>query len=217
MKKDPFGARDTFDTGSGNAYLYRLDRLADRGFGNLDQLPFSIKVLLESVVRECDGRTVTEQDVERLATYDPKRPAREEIPFVPARVLLQDFTGVPACGGSRRSSFGSGAARRGHRRHQPEGTRSSRDRSFHSGGSFRNARGAPTQLGHRGFAVTGNGMHSCAGGNRPSRISRWYPPRAESATRSISNILPAASGRARKTGCRSSTRTPSSERTATRP
>ena len=96
MKKDPFGARDTFDTGSGNAYLYRLDRLADRGFGDLDRLPFSIKVLLEAVVRECDGRTVTEQDVERLATYDPKRPAREEIPFVPARVLLQDFTGVPA-------------------------------------------------------------------------------------------------------------------------
>ncbi len=96
MKKDPFGTRDTFDTGSGNAYLYRLDRLADRGFGDLDRLPFSIKVLLESVVRECDGRTVTEQDVERLATYDPKQPAREEIPFVPARVLLQDFTGVPA-------------------------------------------------------------------------------------------------------------------------
>ena len=96
MKKDPFGARETFDTGSGNAYLYRLDRLADHGFGGLDRLPFSIKVLLEAVIRECDGRAVTEQDVERLATYDPKGPAREEIPFVPARVLLQDFTGVPA-------------------------------------------------------------------------------------------------------------------------
>ncbi len=96
MKKDPFGARETFDTGSGNAYLYRLDRLADHGFGGLDRLPFSIKVLLEAVIRECDGRAVTEQDVERLAMYDPKGPAREEIPFVPARVLLQDFTGVPA-------------------------------------------------------------------------------------------------------------------------
>ena len=95
-KKDPFGARGLFDTGSGDAYLYRLDRLADRGLGEPNRLPFSIKVLLEAALRECDGRAVTEQDVERLAAYDPKQPAREEIPFAPARVLLQDFTGVPA-------------------------------------------------------------------------------------------------------------------------
>ena len=94
-KKDPFGARDTFETGSGAAYLYRLDRLAALGY-NIDRLPFSIRVLLEALLRGCDGFAVTEDDVMRLAQYDPKAPAREEIPFSPARVLLQDFTGVPA-------------------------------------------------------------------------------------------------------------------------
>ena len=94
-KQDPFNARDTFDTGSGTGYVYRLDALAGRGF-NVARLPYSIKVLLEAVLRNCDGFLVTEEDVERLASYDPKAPAEEEIPFMPARVLLQDFTGVPA-------------------------------------------------------------------------------------------------------------------------
>jgi len=95
-KKDLFNARDTFDTGSGTAYIYRLDKLKEHGFNDVHRLPFSIKILLEALVRECDGYAVTEADVERLATYDPKNPANEEIPFTPARVLLQDFTGVPA-------------------------------------------------------------------------------------------------------------------------
>jgi aconitate hydratase A / 2-methylisocitrate dehydratase len=94
-KTDPFSARDIFDTGSGSGYVYRLDVLKERGF-DVDRLPYSIKVLLESVLRNCDGFLVTEGDVERLAAYDPKGPAKEEIPFMPARVLLQDFTGVPA-------------------------------------------------------------------------------------------------------------------------
>ncbi|NBC16314.1 MAG: aconitate hydratase AcnA [Bacteroidetes bacterium] len=94
-QKDPFGARDTFDTGAGAAYLYRLDTLKKQGY-DIDRLPYSIRVLLEALLRECDGVAVTEADVERLASYDPKNPAEEEIPFMPARVLLQDFTGVPA-------------------------------------------------------------------------------------------------------------------------
>ena len=92
---DPLGVRDTFDTPDGNAYLYRLDRIAER-YANVNRLPVSIRILLESLLRECDGRMVTEADVEKLAQYDPKAPVREEIPFTPARVLLQDFTGVPA-------------------------------------------------------------------------------------------------------------------------
>lgn len=92
---DPFGAKTTFDTGSGTGYLYRLGVLAEKGY-NVDRLPFSIKVLLESALRECDGLQVTEDDIKTLASYDPKNPAQVEIPFKPARVLLQDFTGVPA-------------------------------------------------------------------------------------------------------------------------
>lgn len=93
--RDPFNARDTFDTGSGQAYLYRLSSLADQGY-DIDRFPYSIKVMLEGLLRNCDGIAITEDDIRRLASYDPKAPAKEEVPFSPARVLLQDFTGVPA-------------------------------------------------------------------------------------------------------------------------
>lgn len=94
--QDLFGARHSFETGSGTGVMYRLDRLKELGFDRIDRLPFSIKVLLECALRNCDGFLVTKEDVEKLATYDPSSPARVEIPFLPARVLLQDFTGVPA-------------------------------------------------------------------------------------------------------------------------
>jgi aconitate hydratase len=93
---DPFGARDAFNTGSGQAALYRLTRLEEAGLGSIGQLPFSIRILLESVLRNCDGFEVTEQDVRKLIGWQAQASAREEIPLKPARVLLQDFTGVPA-------------------------------------------------------------------------------------------------------------------------
>ena len=93
--RDPFKARDTFDTGSGQAYLYRLSSLAEQGY-NIDRFPYSIKVLLEGLLRNCDGVAIREEDIRRLASYNPSAPVQEEVPFMPARVLLQDFTGVPA-------------------------------------------------------------------------------------------------------------------------
>ncbi len=93
--RDLLGARATFHTGSGTAVLYRLDRLEQLGYGSMDRLPFSIKVLLESLLRECDGHSIRVEDVERLAKYDPRNVLDDEIPFMPARVILQDFTGVP--------------------------------------------------------------------------------------------------------------------------
>ncbi len=93
---DPFGARQPFDTGSGKAFLYRLSRLEDLGLGRISQLPYSIRVLLEAVLRTCDGFAVTEDDVKNLAAWNAESPALTEIPFKPARVVLQDFTGVPA-------------------------------------------------------------------------------------------------------------------------
>jgi aconitate hydratase len=95
-KFDPFGARDTFDTGHGQAGIYRLARLEEAGLGEISRLPFSIRVLLEAVLRNCDGYEVTEDDVRNLAAWDAQSPAKLEIPFKPARVVLQDFTGVPA-------------------------------------------------------------------------------------------------------------------------
>src|SRR5215831_8698656 len=92
---DPFAARDTFDTGSGEAGIYRLSRLEDAGLGRISALPFSIRLLLESLLRNCDGYEVTEDDVKNLASWNAAAPAEVEIPFKPARVVLQDFTGVP--------------------------------------------------------------------------------------------------------------------------
>ncbi len=94
--KDPLGARASLDTGSGSATMYRLDRLEKTGLGSISRLPFSIKVLLEAVLRHCDGEMVTQDDVAALATWQAARPANREVPFKPARVVLQDFTGVPA-------------------------------------------------------------------------------------------------------------------------
>ena len=92
---DPFQTRDTFSTGSGTAGIYRLDRLEKQGLGAVSKLPFSIRVLLESVLRNCDGYAVTPDNVKALAAWHAPAPAKVEIPFKPARVVLQDFTGVP--------------------------------------------------------------------------------------------------------------------------
>ncbi len=93
---DPFAARDVFETGTGPATLYRLTRLEDAGLARLEALPYALRVLLESLVRHCDGKAVTPEDVKHLAGWNAAAPARVEIPFMPARVILQDFTGVPA-------------------------------------------------------------------------------------------------------------------------
>ncbi len=94
--KNSFGAKETLETGSGKAYYYRLSKLQELGLGNIEKMPFSIKVMLEALLRNENGYDVTENDVKALVAYDAKNPAQVEIPFKPARVILQDFTGVPA-------------------------------------------------------------------------------------------------------------------------
>jgi aconitate hydratase len=97
MKIDAFGARSTLDTGFGRAAIYRLDALEKAGVApGLGRLPFSIKVLLEAVLRGVDGELVTADDVKRLGAWNAAAPLDVELPFMPARVILQDFTGVPA-------------------------------------------------------------------------------------------------------------------------
>jgi aconitate hydratase len=93
---DPFGARDVFQSPEGKLGIYRLDRLEKQGIASISRLPFSIRVLLEAVLRNCDGYQVTQDDVVNLAKWNAAKPAELEIPFKPARVVLQDFTGVPA-------------------------------------------------------------------------------------------------------------------------
>ncbi|MFH0764894.1 MAG: aconitate hydratase AcnA [Calditrichota bacterium] len=91
-----FGAKSVFDPKFGKSVWFRLAKLTEIGLADMDKLPFSIKVLLEAALRSENGCEVTRDDVERLARYNPAAPENREIPFNPARVLLQDFTGVPA-------------------------------------------------------------------------------------------------------------------------
>jgi aconitate hydratase len=91
---DPFAARSTIDTPLGPRMVCRLDALA--GLGDVDSLPYCIKILLEACLRHLDGRVVTEEDVRAIAAYDARNVGEVEIPFRPGRVVLQDFTGVPA-------------------------------------------------------------------------------------------------------------------------
>ncbi|GAB4176698.1 MAG: aconitate hydratase AcnA [Terrimicrobiaceae bacterium] len=86
----------TFDCGNGRTgSLFSLSALEEAGLGPVSRLPVSIRIVLESVLRNCDGLKVTWKDVENLAAWNAKVPASEEIPFVVARIVLQDFTGVP--------------------------------------------------------------------------------------------------------------------------
>ena len=89
-----FGARTTLTVGAREYEIYRLDALAQRGV-NLARLPFSLKILLENLLRTENGRTVTADDVLALAAWQPQAEPDREVAFTPARVILQDFTGVP--------------------------------------------------------------------------------------------------------------------------
>ncbi|MBE3555518.1 MAG: aconitate hydratase AcnA [Firmicutes bacterium] len=93
---DPFGARATLSVGDRSYTYWRLQTLEEQGIGKVSRLPYSIKILLEAVLRQCDDRVVTQEDVRRLARWLPDAERTSEVPFKPARVLLQDFTGVPA-------------------------------------------------------------------------------------------------------------------------
>lgn len=93
---DPFGARATLETAAGPVSIYRLERLAELGLADLGRLPFSIRVWLEGLLRQCNGQEITEAHVENLAKWNARSLGSAELPFKPARVLLQDFTGVPA-------------------------------------------------------------------------------------------------------------------------
>ncbi|PYM02700.1 MAG: aconitate hydratase [Verrucomicrobia bacterium] len=96
MNSDPFGALRKFDSRQGReGYLYSLPALEEQGVEKISRLPVSIRIVLESVLRNCDERKVRRKDVETLANWNARKPANEEIPFVVARIVLQDFTGVP--------------------------------------------------------------------------------------------------------------------------
>lgn len=93
-KQNDYSVRETLEVGGKPFVYYRLSGLEEQGLGKISKLPFSIKVLLEAAVRQFDGRAITKEHVKQLATWADGR-EEKEIPFIPARIVLQDFTGVP--------------------------------------------------------------------------------------------------------------------------
>lgn len=96
MDNDKFGSLDSLSLSSGDFQFYRLSQLEKEGVGTVSHLPFSIKILLEQTLRNLDYFQVNEEDIVALANWQPDQKSDKEIPFKPTRVLLQDFTGVPA-------------------------------------------------------------------------------------------------------------------------
>jgi aconitate hydratase len=93
---DPFGARATLQGAKGNPVYFRLAALEEAGLARLERLPRTVKILLENVLRYCGGPAATEEHVRALAGWQPRGGEKAPFPFLPARVLLQDYTGVPA-------------------------------------------------------------------------------------------------------------------------
>ncbi len=93
---NPFNSAATLTTSSGSFKYYSLPKLTEAGFGSLDRLPFSLRVLLESCLRNVDNFIVNDDHVKQVAAWNAAAPAQVEVPFLPGRVVLQDFTGVPA-------------------------------------------------------------------------------------------------------------------------
>ena len=88
--------KETLNTERGSVKIYNLKKLKDLGLGDVNHLPYSLRILLENVVRNYDGRIVTEEDIKALVEWIPNSKVVREIPYIPSRVLMQDFTGVPA-------------------------------------------------------------------------------------------------------------------------
>ncbi|UNK19258.1 aconitate hydratase AcnA [Paenibacillus sp. N3/727] len=93
--KDQFSISRTLEVGGKNYRYFSLQALEEQGHGSVSKLPFSIRVLLEAAVRQFDGRAITEEHVKQLSKWNEGLDSNKEIPFIPARIVLQDFTGVP--------------------------------------------------------------------------------------------------------------------------
>jgi len=93
--KDQFSTARSLEVGGKSYRYYSLKALEEQGLGSISKLPFSIRVLLEAAVRQFDGRAITEEHINQLAKWNEGVGRNKEIPFIPARIVLQDFTGVP--------------------------------------------------------------------------------------------------------------------------
>jgi len=96
MSHDFLGARQILETNAGSFAFYSLAALEKAGLTQIDRLPFSIRIMLEALLRQIDNKAITEKDVSALAAWQAQSETRPDVPFLPSRVIMQDFTGVPA-------------------------------------------------------------------------------------------------------------------------
>lgn len=134
---DLFKARDVLKVGKKNYTIYRLDALEKAGLTEIKRLPFSIRIMLEAALRQCDGKGITEKDVRNIAAWKPQS-ARPGISFLPVRVIMQDFTGVPAMV-DLAAMRGSCTSRRRPEEDQSAGAGGPGHRPFRSSGFLRHA------------------------------------------------------------------------------
>ena len=138
--KNSFSTRATLRVGKDSFEIYRLESLASSKVGNVARLPFSLKVLLENLLRQEDDRFVHADDIRALAAWDPTSAGgatEKEISFMPARVLLQDFTGVPGGGRSGGDARRDPQPGRRSEENQSAAAGGAGDRSLRAGGQIR--------------------------------------------------------------------------------
>ena len=141
MPNSPFNSLQSFSPRAGvSAKFYSLPQLEKENVGPISKLPVSIRVVLESVLRNMDGKKITEDDVRALANWQPNGKRTEEIPFVVARVLLQDFTGVPLLVDLAAMRSAVARLRKNTGRHRASGAGRSGDRSLRPGGLLKHQR-----------------------------------------------------------------------------
>jgi hypothetical protein len=181
MSQDSFKTRKTLTVGGRQYDYFSLPAAAEAGIGDVARLPVSLKILLENLLRFEDGNTVTEADIRALGNWASDAPDDQEIAYRPARVLMQDFTGVPAVAdlAAMRSPW-SRRARPGH--HQPAVAGGSGHRPLGDGGQVRLAQAFERTSRWRWSAIT-SATGSCAGGRRRSTTSAWCRRAPASATR----------------------------------
>ena len=179
---DSFGSIRTLDLAGRRLRIAHLPSLERRGL-DLTRLPFSLRILLENLLRREDGRIVRAEDIEAVARWRPGSQPTNEIAFMPARVLLQDFTGVPAVVDLAAMRDAMAALGGDPDAHQPAAAGRAGDRSLGAGRRVRHRERVPAQLGSSSSSATSSATRSCAGARAPSTTSAWCRRRPASCTR----------------------------------
>ena len=171
MTANSFGSRATLEAGGATHEIYRLDAVAGS-----ESLPYSLKVLLENLLRNEDGENITTEHINALASWDPKTEPDTEIQFTPARVILQDLTGVPAVVDLAAMREAMREPRRRRRRRSTRSSPPSWSSTTPWSPTSSAARTLSSATSRWSSSATASASSSCAGASTPSAGFRVVPP-----------------------------------------